>query len=154
MMFAALAIFSLLVLTFIAIKVLSFRKKKKNAQHTGLKPLSNVRVFLRDLKGVRAVISANSCQIFCELLSASLKKYISSVYEFSTDGMTSDEIIDRLMSDPQNDWTEIGFLAEIFKITDSVRFSGRQLSVNQQRGLYKKSCRIVRHIEKNKQTKV
>jgi hypothetical protein len=52
-------------------------------------------------------------------------------------------MIDELLADASNDWSIIGLLAEILKITDTAKYAKRKLSVPQQRGLYRKACRFI-----------
>jgi hypothetical protein len=57
--------------------------------------------------------------------------------------ITSEETINKLLSNAQNDWSVISLLTEVLKLTDAVKYSQRKLSKIQQKGIYKKACKFV-----------
>jgi hypothetical protein len=80
---------------------------------------------------------------FSCLLSHAVKVYIGAACKIPAQHMSSEEIIDKLLSDSANDWSTMGLLAEVLKTTDSGKYAKRKLSAAQQMGIYKKACRFI-----------
>jgi hypothetical protein len=96
------------------------------------------------LKSVRRGLSTSTSKEFSQLLADALRNYVHMAYKIPTDHRTSEEVVGRLLlDDPTNDWSVISLLAEVLKLADSVKFSPRELSTAQRRGMYKKACRLV-----------
>ncbi|MDR2737834.1 MAG: hypothetical protein LBB18_02730 [Puniceicoccales bacterium] len=104
---------------------------------------SAVLLALKNLRLARQQISVATSREFSQLLSDALRTYTHSAYKLPSSIATTEEIIDKLLSDATNDWQLISLLSEILKLTDSVKFSRRKLSIPQQNGLYGKACRFV-----------
>jgi hypothetical protein len=68
---------------------------------------------------------------------------VHGAYRISSSKTTSEETINNLLSNAQNDWSIISLLTEVLKLTDAVKYSQRKLSKIQQVGIYKKACRFV-----------
>jgi hypothetical protein len=80
---------------------------------------------------------------FSKLLSSALRAYACGAYKIPSSGVTSEEMVNSLLSDARNDWSIIGLFTEIIKLTDAVKYSQKELSKMQQRGIYIKACRFV-----------
>jgi hypothetical protein len=88
-------------------------------------------------------MSGTTSYEFSKLLSSALRDYAYGAYKILSSGVTSEEMINRLLSDAQNDWSIIGLFTEVIKLTDTVKYSQKKLSKIQQRGIYMKACRFV-----------
>jgi hypothetical protein len=116
--------------------------RMKSAANRGA-PRSAVGLTLKNLKLARAQISTATFREFSQLLSFALKMYIRAAHRLPSAIVTTEEMINGLMADASNDWSVISLLSEVLKLTDSVKYSQRKLSISQQRGLYKKACKFV-----------
>lgn len=130
------------VATALALPSLWVARRRRKAATVRSEP-SPMGLALKNLRLARAQISDSNFLEFSKLLSRAMRIYILSAYKLPSPRITSEEIIDRLLANASNDWRIIGLLAEILKLTDSVKYSKRRLSLPQQRGIYKKACSFV-----------
>ncbi|MDR0693106.1 MAG: hypothetical protein LBF49_00840 [Puniceicoccales bacterium] len=117
------------------------RRGKKHVE-TWTRP-SLVGLTLKNLRLARAQVSGPTSYEFSKLLSSALRSYACGAYKISSSAVTSEEMINRLLSDARNDWYIIGLFTEVIKLTDAVKYSQKKLSKMQQRGIYIKACRFV-----------
>ncbi|MDR1413737.1 MAG: hypothetical protein LBI56_02240 [Puniceicoccales bacterium] len=132
------ALLSLLLFTF-------FLRRKTKCEKRKPSPIkiSPLGAFRKDLRQIRQQMSAATSQEFSRLLSRALKIYLGATLGIPSLKMSSEEIIDKLLSSTVSDWTIASLLAEILQITDSVKYSKRRLSLLQQRGIYGKACKFI-----------
>jgi hypothetical protein len=126
--------------------VVIFKRRRSHVlcqNHENPNNLSRVKKTIKNLRLARAQMSNSMFREFAQLLSKALRIYVLMAYKIPSTQITSEEIITRLMSDASNDWVTISLLAEVLRLTDSVKYSQRKISVPQQRGIYKKACRFV-----------
>jgi hypothetical protein len=105
--------------------------------------LSPVKLTLTSVRLARAQISGSTFYEFSKSRSSALRLYIRLVYKIPSSRVTTEEIISKLLSKPQNDRSLISLLTEVLTLTDGVKYSKRTLSTTQQRGIYKKACKFV-----------
>ena len=118
------------------------RRRRKQRQRSAIAKLpspSPKEKALDELKKIKDSLSANFSQEFAYNLSRCLKTYISKIYKISAHRLTSEETITQLMKNPKNNWKEIGTIAEIFRLLDQVKFSGKLLSPAQQKGIIERT---------------
>ncbi|MDR1232664.1 MAG: hypothetical protein LBJ75_00130 [Puniceicoccales bacterium] len=125
----------------ILIRRYKIKHPKKHAETRAQPPL--VGLMLKNLRLARAQMTGATSYEFSKLLSSALKAYVRGAYKIPSSGVTSDEMVNRLLSDARNDWSIVGLFTEVIKLTDAVKYSQRKLSQMQQRGIYIKACRFV-----------
>ncbi|MDR0742219.1 MAG: hypothetical protein LBE98_02025 [Puniceicoccales bacterium] len=120
------------------------RKFKHSRKHAETRTqVSLVGLTLKNLRLARAQMSSSTSYEFSKLLSSALRAYVRGAYKIPSSGVTSEEMVNRLLSDAQNDWSIIGLFTEVIKLSDAVKYSQKKLSKMQQRGIYIKACRFV-----------
>lgn len=122
--------------------------RRRNSQHVKKHAETRPRqtlvgLALKNLRLARAQMSGSTSYEFSRLLSSALRVYACGAYKISSSGVTSEEMINRLLSDARNDWSIIGLFTEVIKLTDAAKYSQKKLSKMQQRGTYIKACRFV-----------
>lgn len=105
------------------------------------------------LMEVKRNISKESCECVSAMLSSILRTYLSQIFPYVHIEMTDPEIIEALRKDANNDWQILSQISEIFSLTERVNFAKKKLSVAQQRGLYKKTGRVILKIWQTKKGK-
>ncbi|MDR0595387.1 MAG: hypothetical protein LBF94_01650 [Puniceicoccales bacterium] len=125
------------------------RRKEKRTPVIEEKP-SNLKLAIKDLKIARDGIGKNSSVAFIALLIFAIKNYLAAEFKYVDSSKTSDEILAKFVHDVTNDWTASSLITEIFSLSDQVKFAKRKLSISQQKGLYKKACRLVLSVSRAK----
>ncbi|MDR0679682.1 MAG: hypothetical protein LBF42_01430 [Puniceicoccales bacterium] len=111
---------------------------------------SNLKLAIKDLRIARDNVGKNSNVAFIALLISAIKNYLAAEFKYVDSSKTSDEILSKFVHDVTNDWTASSLITEIFSMSDQVKFAKRELSVSQQKGLYKKACRLVLSVSRAK----
>jgi hypothetical protein len=125
------------------------RKRAKTFLRTEAKP-SPLKLAIGDLRIARRNIGKNSSETFAGLLMSATKRYLSAEFKYVDGAKTSDEILAKLVYDATNDWEISSLATEIFSLSDQVRFARRELAIAQQRGMYKKACRLILGVSRSK----
>jgi hypothetical protein len=129
--------------------VLLRRAARKNVEKMcAPRKFSRASATIKNLRLARAQMSSATCREFALLLSTALRTYIRAAYELPASRITSEEIVNGLLANAKNDLSVIGLFSEILKLTDSVKYSQRKLSMPQQKGIYKKTCRAIAESER------
>lgn len=121
-------------------------KKKKQSKLVCEITQSNVSIIqktLENLKSARAQISCQSYREFSNLLAQALREYIQAAYGISSFITTTEELTKHMLANAKNDLNLISNVTDVLRVIDSIKYSKRKLSIVQQRGLYKKTCRFV-----------
>ncbi|MDR2776966.1 MAG: hypothetical protein LBB17_02895, partial [Puniceicoccales bacterium] len=120
------------------------RKFEHFKKHVETRPRpSLVGLTLKNLRLARVQMSGSMSHEFSKLLSSALKTYVCGAYKIPSSGVTSEEMVNRLLSDARNDWSIIGLFTEVIKLADAAKYSQKKLSKMQQRGIYIKACRFI-----------
>lgn len=106
-------------------------------------------VFL-DLKNARKCISEASYDVFAMKVSSAVRSYIRREFDIHAEYITTEEFLDKFISNVDNEWYTISIVTELLRLSDMAKFAKRKLSIAQQRGIYSKACRFVRIIESKK----
>lgn len=106
-------------------------------------------VFL-DLKNARKCISEDSYDVFAMKVSSAVRSYIRREFDIHAEYITTDEFLDKFISNVDNEWYTISIVTDLLRLSDMAKFAKRKLSIAQQRGIYSKACRFVRIIESKK----
>jgi hypothetical protein len=124
-------------------------KRAKASQRVEKAP-SPLKSAIGDLKIARKNIGKNLSKTFVNLLASAIKRYLSVEFKYIDEAKTSDEILAKFAHDATNDWGISGLAAEIFSLSDRVNFAKRELTVAQQRGMYKKACRLILGVSRSR----
>ncbi|MDR1890659.1 MAG: hypothetical protein LBQ23_00535 [Puniceicoccales bacterium] len=136
-----IVIFALVLMVLALARRCKFKSAKKRTEMRPRPSLINLTI--NNLRLARAQISDSTFHEFSKLLSFALKVYVRGAYKIPSMKITSEETINKLLSNAQNDWSVISLLTEVLKLTDAVKYSQRKLSKIQQKGIYKKACKFV-----------
>jgi hypothetical protein len=139
------------LLTCIAVILVTFRAVQSGRKAKLLKvPMrqTSLKVAIFELKTAKKSIGDDSAMIFVELLTIAIKNYLSAEFKYVNDAKTNGEIVEMFTKDIANDWETSGLLAEIFSISDEIKFAARKLSLRQQRGIYKKAWLFVLRVSR------
>lgn len=109
---------------------------------------SRITVFLPKLRLARKEICDDGGNVFIINVSRVLREYLSDVYHIDALAITTEELIKCLLADAKNELHVISSISEVLRLSDTVKFSQRKLSVIQQRGIYKKVLRFVLSMER------
>lgn len=109
---------------------------------------SRITVFLPKLRLARKEICDDGGNVFIINVSRVLREYLSDVYHIDALSITTEELIKCLLADAKNELHVISSISEVLRLSDTVKFSQRKLSVIQQRGIYKKVLRFVLSMER------
>jgi hypothetical protein len=134
----------LLAVIWVLLILIRRHNSRHSKKHVEMRPRpSLVGLTLKNLRLARAQVSSPTSYEFSKLLSSALRAYACGAYKIPSSGVTSEEMINGLLSDARNDWSIIGLFTEVIKLTDAVKYSQKKLSKMQQRGIYIKACRFV-----------
>lgn len=109
---------------------------------------SRITVFLPKLRLARKEICDDGGNVFIINVSRVLREYLSDVCHIDALAITTEELIKCLLADAKNELNVISSISEVLRLSDTVKFSQRKLSVIQQRGIYKKVLRFVLSMER------
>ncbi|MDR2720816.1 MAG: hypothetical protein LBB15_00815 [Puniceicoccales bacterium] len=127
-----------------------FSKKIAKVPRQTERKLSPLKIAIGDLKIARRNIGKNSSRAFISLLIAAIRHYLSVKFKYIDGAKTSDEILAKLTHDITNNWKISSLATEIFSLSDRVNFAKRELTVAQQRGIYKKACKLILEISRSR----
>ncbi|MDR3273999.1 MAG: hypothetical protein LBS87_01535 [Puniceicoccales bacterium] len=125
------------------------KRKAKIPKQIKATPTS-LKLAIKNLKIARGNIGKNSSFTFIGLLTYAIKCYLSAEFKYVDGAKTSDEILAKFVFDITNDWLASSLITEIFSLADQVKFAKRELTVQQQRGMYKKACRLILNVSRSK----
>lgn len=134
----------------IVVAVLAYKywpRKKILAEE---KTLNSFQQVFRDLKSARKCISEDSYDIFAIKISSAVRAYIRREFSIHAEYITTEEFLDKFISNVDNEWYTISIVTDLLKLSDMAKFARRKLSIAQQRGIYSKACKFVRIIEAKK----
>ncbi|MDR1255789.1 MAG: hypothetical protein LBJ94_02620 [Puniceicoccales bacterium] len=131
----------------VAYRLLRMRRKVVKIDE---KTVSFLNLTIKNLRTARNNIGKNSSLAFIGLLTSAIETYLAAEFKYVDSAKTSDEILGKFVHDVTNDWTASSLITEIFSLADQVKFARRELSIQQQRGLYKKACRLILNVSRSK----
>ena len=134
------------VLIFILVAWYIFRKRNNTVVVVVKK--SRVAVFLPRLKYSRKDICDDGGNEFIIKISQVLREYLSEVYHIDALSITTEELVKVLLADAKNELNVISSISEVLRLSDTVKFSQRKLSIMQQCGIYKKILRFILSMER------
>ena len=114
------------------------------------KTLNSFEQVFRDLKSARKCISGDLCDVFAMKISSAVRTYIRREFNIKAEYITTEEFLDKFISNVDNEWYTISIVTDLLKLSDMAKFARRKLSIAQQRGIYSKACQFVRIVESKK----
>ncbi|MDR2628640.1 MAG: hypothetical protein LBC30_01440, partial [Puniceicoccales bacterium] len=113
-MSSAVSVIISLVVIWVLLIFIRRCKIKHSKKHAETRPQpSLVRLTLKNLRLARVQISGSTSYEFSKLLSSALRAYVRGAYKIPSSGVTSEEMVNRLLSDARNDWFIIGLFTEV-----------------------------------------
>ena len=133
------------ILLFLLVSLYIFRKRNNTVI---VVKKSRVAVLLPRLKYSRKGICDDGGNEFIIKISLVLREYLSEVYHIDALSITTEELVKVLLADAKNELNVISSISEVLRLSDTVKFSQRKLSIMQQRGIYKKILRFILSMER------
>lgn len=133
------------ILLFLLVSWYIFRKRNNTVV---VVKKSRVAVLLPKLKLSRKDICDDGGNEFIIKISLVLREYLSEVYHIDALSITTEELVKVLLADAKNELNVISSISEVLRLSDTVKFSQRKLSIMQQRGIYKKILRFILSMER------
>jgi hypothetical protein len=133
---------SLLVMIMAGVIYVTYWIIKRRKQRLPTLTLTSPEQLLSDLKKAKKAIFLNHAGTFAILLSTGIRRYMEREFPNQNKTQTTEEFLQSFQRAERVDWATQSLLCDVLRISDQVKFAGRELKETERRTLYIKACSL------------